>query len=198
MSGKATILIDGGYFDNINRYSKNTHNSAVDVHDFAEKLARTFGSDLLRCKFYHALPYLPEDPTDEQQERYEGAQSFFDTIDDQPKTQFEKKGRVKQEHADCPDCGNHFTYSSQKGVDVGIAVDLVEMASDQNSPGAFVLVSGDEDLQHAVRAAKDNHANVFLGYAYDPSASLYSAQQLRQEVDQHVNVVDGFLQDVTL
>lgn len=104
---------------------------------------------------------------------------------------------MKQERKNCPDCGSRFTSSSQKGVDVGIAVDLVKMASNANAPDTFILVSGDEDLKHAVRAAKDNHANVYLGFAYDPSHSLYSAQQLRQEVDHQINVVDGFLADVT-
>lgn len=199
MSDKSTVLIDGGYFDYINDYSKGVYGSGVDLHDFADKLSRAFGTELLRCNFYHAFPYVDDDdPSDRQLERRQSAQSFFDTLDGKPKCQFEEKGRVKQERETCPDCGSRFTSPSQKGVDVGIAVDLVSMASDRNAPDAFILVSGDEDMKHAVRAAKDNHANVYLGFAYDPSHSLYSAQQLRQEVDHQVNVVDGFLSDVTM
>ncbi len=103
---------------------------------------------------------------------------------------------MEREH--CPDCGNEFKDPSQKGVDVGIAVDLVKMAYSRNPTDAFILISGDEDLKHAVRAAKDNLSNVYLGYAYDSSAQLFSSQQLRQEVDHQVNVVDGFLEDVTV
>ena len=199
MSDKATVLVDGGYFDYINDYSREVHGNAIDLHDFGDKLARAFGCELLRCNFYHAFPYIDDDdPTDTQVDRRESAQSFFDTLDNKPKCQFEEKGRVKQESETCPDCSSRFTSPSQKGVDVGIAVDLVKMASNRNAPDAFVLVSGDEDLKHAVRAAKDNHANVYLGFAYDQSHDLYSAQQLRQEVDHQVNVVDGFLSDVTI
>ena len=199
MSDKATVLVDGGYFDYINDYSREVHGNAIDLHDFGDKLAREFGCELLRCNFYHAFPYVDDDdPTDTQIDRRESAQSFFDTLDNKPKCQFEEKGRVKQESEICPDCSSRFTSPSQKGVDVGIAVDLVKMASNRNAPDAFVLVSRDEDLKHAVRAAKDNHANVCLGFAYDQSHDLYSAQQLRQEVDHQVNVVDGFLSGVTI
>lgn len=198
MSDKSVVLVDGGYFDYINDYSREVHGSAINLHDFADKLARVFGGELLRCKFYHAYPYVDDDdPTEEQLRRRESTQSFFDTLDSQPKCQFTEKGRVKKERETCPECGTRFYFPSQKGVDVGIAVDLVKMASDKNSPGAFVLVSGDEDLTHAVRAAKDNHANIYLGYAYESSYNLYSSEQLRQEVDHQVNVVDGFLSDVT-
>lgn len=199
MSDKATVLVDGGYFDYINDYSREVHGDAIDLHDFADKLSRLFGCELLRCNFYHAFPYIDDDdPTDDQISHRESAQSFFDTLDGKPKCQFEEKGRVKEEYESCPNCGNTFSFHTQKGVDVGIAVDLVKMASNANAPGAFILVSGDEDLKHAVRAAKDNHANVFLGYAYDPSHQLYSSQQLRQEVDHQHNVVDRFLDDVTV
>lgn len=71
------------------------------------------------------------------------------------------------------------------------------MACDRNAPEAFILITGDEDLTHAARAAKDNHANVYLGYAYEASADLYSAQELRNEVDDKQNIANDFLNDVT-
>lgn len=198
MSDKAVILVDGGYFGYINSYCRDKHGSPIDMVAFSEKLCDHFGVDLLRTKYYDALPYVDNDsPTETQLDRRSSAQSFFDTIDGLQKCQFEEKGRVKLEHADCPECSEHFRKQSQKGVDVGIAVDMVEMACDRNAPGAFIVVSGDEDLKHAVRASKDNHANVFLGYAYDPSGDLYSSQVLRDEADGKVNVVDGFLTGTT-
>lgn len=200
MSDKAIILVDGGYFDNINSYCRSEFGDGIDLFHASRKICVEFGTELLRTKFYHSLPYVDSDnPTREQKERRRGAQSFFDTLDSQRKCQFEEKGRVKMSHADCPECGEHFRTPSQKGVDVGIAVDLVEMACDRNAPDAFILVSGDEDLKHAVRAAKDNHANVFLAYAYNPSYDLYSAQALRNEADHKLNLADGdFLEGVTL
>jgi len=71
------------------------------------------------------------------------------------------------------------------------------MALSTNPPDAFVIVSGDEDLTNAVRAAKDSHANVYLGYAHNPEHDLYSAKKLRREVDHQINIADGFLEEVT-
>lgn len=196
---RATILIDGGYFDNINDYSRDRYGSPIDIYQLSLELCSEFDVELMRTKFYHAMPYIDDGQSAEaQQEQRRSAQSFFDTIDNIRQCQFEEKGRVKLEHADCPDCGNHFTFPSQKGVDVGIAVDLVEMASDPNSPNSFIILSGDEDQKHAVRAAKNNHVTVFLAYAYDPSYDLYSAQALRQEVDDQINIVDGLVEGVPL
>jgi len=188
---RAIVLVDGGYFDYINNYSRDVHDSPIEIHQFSEELCAEFGLDLLRTKYYNAMPY--NDGTDEAEQRLQKAQSFFDTVDSIRQTQFEEKGRVKEEHHTCPECNEQFIDESQKGVDVGIAVDLVEMAADTNSPPAYILVSGDEDLKHAVRAAKDKHANVYLGYAYDPSHDLYSAEALRQEVDDMMNVADGLV-----
>lgn len=199
MSDRAIILVDGGYFDHINKYSKDQYGNGIDLYQLSLHLCDNFGVKLLRTKYYHSLPYIPNDPTEEERERQQSAQSFFDTIDSLRKCQFEEKGRVKREHADCPECDEHFTTRSQKGVDVGIAVDLVEMACDTNAPEAFILLSGDEDLKHAVRAAKDNHANVYLSYGFDQSAEIYSAQALRSEVDHKFNLLSGdFLEPTVL
>lgn len=198
MSDKAVVLIDGGYFDHINNYSLDEHGARVDFYKISVKLAQTFNSELLRTKYYHAYPFKDDsDPTDDQIESREKAQSFFDTVDNIDKHQFVNKGRVREERVTCENCGETFMDANQKGVDVGIAVDLVEMAYDQHSPDVFILISGDEDLTHAVSSAKGTHSNVYLAYAYDPAYDLYSSKQLRQAVDAKVNIVDGFLENVT-
>lgn len=198
MSDKAVILIDGGYFDHINGYCESEFGSRVDFYKLSQKLCQKFNAEHLRTKYYHAYPYKDDDdPTDAQIRSHQKAQSFFDTIDNIDKYQFENKGRVKQERHTCVECGETFRDESQKGVDVGIAVDLVEMAYEQHSPDVFILISGDEDLHHAVDAAKETLSNVYLAYAYNPSYDLYSSQKLRQVVDAKVNIADGFLSNVT-
>lgn len=191
---RAIVLIDGGYFDNINRLARSEYSAGIDIQAFSTTLCGEFECELLRTKYYHSMPYI-EEGTDDAEERRRRAQSFFDTIDAIENVQFEEKGRVRQVHADCPNCGTHFTHAKQKGVDVGIAVDLVEMSADRNSPAAYILVSGDEDMKHAVRAAKNNHANVFLGYGSETRYELYSSRALRREVDAQINVVE-FVGDV--
>jgi uncharacterized LabA/DUF88 family protein len=172
----SVVLIDGGYFDNVNNHVENEHSSPVDVEEFSRALCDHFDTDLLRSKFYHAPP-LDDQGVEDMSQR----QSFFDMIDNCHNHQFVRRGRVR------PETG------SQKGVDVGIAVDLVDMAHEQRAEG-FILFSGDEDLTHAVEAAKSTLHNVYVAYAADPDADLYVSQKLTQEADSGLNVIeDGWI-----
>jgi len=187
-------MIDGGYFSNIDYYAQNRIGDDVNLEAFSERLCSEFDVQYIRTKFYHAYPYKSDNPTQEEQKRYQNMQSFFDAIDKKRNHQFVERGRVKPQHFDCPDCGNNFTDPKQKGVDVGIAVDLVEMAN-QNQGQAFILVTGDEDLTHAVEIAKEKLCNVYMGFCADNSADLYVSSKLTQEVDDAVHMDLDFLQD---
>lgn len=193
------VLVDGGYFDYINRYAQDHYGSAVNIKAFGEKLSAHFDSQMLRLKYYHSLPYIDNTkPTPQEEERRRRAQSFFDTIDNLPHCQYVKAGRVQLTQHTCPHCNESYKIPTQKGTDVQIAVDLVKMAFDPHSPQSFIVVSGDEDLKHGLRVAKDTHSNIYLGYAYNPEYDLYSSQVIRQEADDKINIVDGFLHDVLL
>jgi len=177
---RAIVLVDGGYFDYINSYCRDVHGSKVDIQAFGEKIADYFGVDLLRLKYYHSLPYsdVNRELTPEEQAENERTQSFFDTVDNLTNCEHVKAGRVQESREHCPECNQTYLDRNQKGTDVQIAVDLAKMAFDQHSPECFILVAGDEDMIHGVRVAKDTHSNVYLGYAYDQSHQLFSAQLL--------------------
>lgn len=187
--GRGIVLIDGGYFDNINNFAENQFGSQINVEEFSNALCDTFNVDLLRSKFYHAAPYQ------DGGEDIAARQSFFDAIDNAHNHQFERTGRVRQNHVTCTECGEAFTELGQKGVDVGIAVDLVDMAH-QQGVDAFILVSGDEDLTHAVETAKEQLANVYLAFAARSAAGLYVSDKLSTEVDTAINLADdGYLSE---
>lgn len=194
MPDRGVIMIDGGYFDNINYYAQDRCGDTIDLEGFSERFCEEFGVSHLRTKFYHAYPYQSENPDEEEKRQYQRQQSFFDAIDRKRNHQFVERGRVKPQHADCPDCDTHFTQPKQKGVDVGIAVDLVEMAN-QNQGQAFILVSGDEDLKHAVEIAKEKLCNIYLAFTADGRDNLYVSKQLANEVDDGVNMTPDFLND---
>ncbi|MEZ3162277.1 NYN domain-containing protein [Halorubrum miltondacostae] len=168
----SVILIDGGYYDAVNNYVMDDHGSPIDIEEFSHALCDYFDTNLLRTKFYHAPPL-----NSEGEEDMSIRQSFFDMIDGCRNHQFVQRGRVR------PDTGN------QKGVDVGIAVDLVDMAHKQRAE-AFILFAGDEDLTHAVESAKDTLHNVYVAYGADPSEDLYVSQKLTQQADAGLNVVE--------
>ncbi|MFB6352577.1 MAG: hypothetical protein ABEJ92_00675, partial [Halobacteriales archaeon] len=98
---RGIVLIDGGYFDNINEVARGEHGSGIDIHELSRRLCSEFDADLLRTKYYHSMPYI-EDGAPDADERRRKAQSFFDTIDAIDNVQFEEKGRVREVHADCP------------------------------------------------------------------------------------------------
>lgn len=197
MSDRAVIMIDGGYFDNINYYAQDRCGGSIDLEAFSEYLCDEFDVQHLRTKFYHAYPYQSESPSEEEKEQYARQQKFFDAIDRKRNHQFVERGRVKRQHANCPECEEHFTEPKQKGVDVGIAVDLVEMAN-QNQGQAFILVSGDEDLKHAVEIAKEKLCNVYLAFTADGRESLYVSRKLANEVDDGVNMTPDFLENCVI
>lgn len=187
-------MVDGGYFDNIDRYAQNQHDKKLSLELLSEKLCGYFDVQHIRTKFYHSYPYQSEDPTKEERAVYSGKQSFFHAIDQKTNHQFVERGRVRRQHADCPECDASFTTPKQKGVDVGIAVDLVEMAN-ENQGQAFILVAGDEDLRHAVEIAKEKLCNVYLAFTADSQAGLYVSRKLANEVDDGVNMKPNFLKD---
>lgn len=186
-------MIDGGYFDNVNYYAQDRCGGSIDLEAFSDRLCNYFDVRHLRTKFYHAYPFQSNDPSEQEKERYARKQEFFDAIDRKRNHQFVERGRVKQQYAECPECDEHFTEPKQKGVDVGIAVDLVEMAN-QNQGQAFILVSGDEDLKHAVEIAKEKLCNVYLAFTADGKGGLYVSRKLAKEVDDGVNMTPEFLE----
>jgi uncharacterized LabA/DUF88 family protein len=170
---KSVVLIDGGYYDYVNNHVRETYGKPIDTEEFSRTLCDHFDTDLLRAKFYHAPPL-----NDQGEEDMSQRQSFFDMIDGCHNHQFVRRGRVKS------DTGK------QKGVDVGIAVDLVDMAH-QGKAEAFILFTGDEDLTHAVEAAKSTLHNVYVAYAADSDEELYVSQKLTQEADSGLNIVEN-------
>jgi hypothetical protein len=72
---KAIVVIDGGYFDNLNQYLQNTKGKRLDVEKLSLKVCE--GMDHLRTRFYHANPYQSETPTQDEKDRYANAQKFF-------------------------------------------------------------------------------------------------------------------------
>lgn len=196
MSDKAVILIDGGYFDNVNSYAEDVVGQQIDFDEFSSKLCREFDCELLRTKYYNAFPYQDDNPTDGQQQYYESRQRYYEAINNKRKHQFVEMGRVRDTHHDCPECGDHFVDQSQKGVDVGIAVDLVDMAH-EGTADVFILVSGDEDMTLAVDRAKEELCNVYNAFttAGYPPHHLYASSKLTTEADGVVKMDEEWLED---
>ena len=193
-NGKAVILMDGGYVENVSDVAEHHHGPEMDIEALSSKLVDEFDVDHVRTKFYHSYPYQDQDPSEDQQQYYAQRKSFYDAIDRKDKHEFVPRGEVKKHPERCRDCGHTWSNFSQKGVDVGIAVDLVHMAY-QGGLDSIILVAGDGDLVHAIEAAKDAYVNVFVAYCEDRSSQISYAEDIVTEADRTIELTPEYLSD---
>lgn len=189
---RGVVLMDGGYVENISDVAEAEHGAAVDIEGLSIALSTEFGLDHVRTKFYHAYPYQDESPTAKQRDFYAKRKSFYDSINRKDNHEFVDRGEVKRSIGHCRSCGNSWREYSQKGVDVGIAVDLVDMAY-SGRVDALVLVSGDGDLVHAIEAAKNAYVNVFVACCDADGHNIGFADSVTTEADRYVEIDTEYL-----
>jgi len=192
--GRGVILMDGGYVENVSDVAEEEYGVEADIAKLSTKLADEFRINHVRTKFYHAYPYQDDTPTEEQQQLYAKRKSLYDAIDRKDDHEFVDRGEVKKHRVNCWECDNHWETYGQKGVDVGIAVDLVDIAH-RGRLDSVVLVSGDGDLVHAVESAKNAYANVYVAYCDEPNHTISYAESITTEADRSTQITIDFLQD---
>ncbi|MCK4460109.1 MAG: NYN domain-containing protein [Methanosarcinales archaeon] len=192
---KAVVLIDGGYFDHLKYYLQDKRSNSIDVEKLSLKVCE--GMDHIRTKFYHANPYQSNNPTPEEQRRYQSAQKFQYAINRIQNHEFVGVGRVKSNHVKCPKCGESYRTFKQKGVDVAIALDLVKMARKRVSD-VFILITGDEDFTSAVEMAQEELCNVIVYYSHDSGYNLFGSKRLNNIASDRINMTLDFLEECAM
>lgn len=201
MTSKIVILIDGGYFDNLNNYLKHEKGKKISLEKLSEKIVGN--KHHLRTKYYNAYPYQSDNPTPREKEVYKGAQQFFYSINRFKNHEFVNVGRVRPKSCECPHCKKEFRKPEQKGVDVGLALDLVKMAR-KNVANEFALISGDEDLTAAIEMAQEELCNVIVYYVsagYYVSGSkhnIYGSIKLNNMASYRVRMDLAFLESCAM
>jgi hypothetical protein len=69
-NGKAIILMDDGYVENVSDVAEHHHGPEMDIEAVSSKLVDEFDVDHVRTKFYHSYPYQDQYPSQDQQEYY--------------------------------------------------------------------------------------------------------------------------------
>ena len=108
------------------------------------------------------------------------------------KISFNESGKLKVRDSDkCHNC-NHQDYRLQeKGVDVGIAVDMVEKAL-TNTVNEHVLVSSDTDLIPAIKIIKASGSSVvYVGFS-NKTTNAIIAKADRTEIIRHQEIIDAY------
>ncbi|MBU7015145.1 MAG: NYN domain-containing protein [Theionarchaea archaeon] len=104
---------------------------------------------------------------------------------------------MRPKACECPHCRQEFLKPEQKGVDVGLALDLVKMAR-KRVADKFVLVSGDEDLTAAVEMAQEELCNVIVYYVSDREQNIYGSKKLCDAASDRVRMDLPFLESCAL
>ncbi len=105
---------------------------------------------------------------------------------------YNESGKLKVRDSDiCKNCSHHDLRMQEKGVDVGIAVDMVVDAL-QHKAEKLVLVSSDTDLLPAVKAAKAAGANVtYVGFSNKTTKAIV-AESHETEIIRDREIIDAF------
>ncbi len=183
---KAAILIDGAYLEML--MIKEHNRAQVDYHKLAvglvKKMSRLVGShiDLLRTYYFHALPWAPPEPSDEEKERVSKKRGFFHRLEYLPRFTV-KLGRTQRVLND-----DGSTTYQQKGVDVMLAADMIYLAA-RGLVDHVILLAPDSDYVPAVRLVKDLGVVVHLVHG----GNLAASAEMRKECDERIELDAEFV-----
>lgn len=168
---KTAIFIDGVY---IGKFQKQTGKQIS-----FEKLNNELTRDEFRVRtyYYTCMPYLSDPPTREEKELYGKIERFHDAINKIPRFEI-KLGRLQK-------VNGKFT---QKGVDMQLGVDLVQMSASKQIDKA-ILIANDSDFVYAIEKAKSAGVVTTLVYFSDDEIN----PSLVKAADEKIKIDDAFV-----
>ena len=188
-SERVAIFIDGSNF----YHGLRAMFQRSDV-DF-ERLSKKLCSDRKHVRTYYYIVPLNQK---ENPQAYSQQQKFFSYLDRVPYLE-RRLGRLvrRRQELECPHCKQKFQrdFHLEKGVDVKIAMDMLDMAVKKIYDIA-ILVSGDGDFSNAIRAVKEQGLSVENAYfPRDPFGRTGHSWELMQVSDKFINLNSDFMKD---
>ena len=165
---KAAVFIDAGYLIKLLSIKK----KRIDFLKLSNEL--TTGTNRIKTIFYDTLPIQG---TPEGNALYSKTQKFHSKISSLPNFEV-KLGRLQ----------NRDGIFVQKGVDMRLGVDVVQMSMKKEIDIA-ILITADSDFEYAVEKAKGAGVKVFL--AYFPISKINST--FLKSVDNQIPLTDDLL-----
>jgi uncharacterized LabA/DUF88 family protein len=166
--GRVAIFLDGGYLDKVVYFDH--ANKRLDFEKLIGEMAKP--DDLIRCYYYHCLPYQSNPPAEEERKRFASKQKFFHALSHLSRFQV-RLGKLVSRGID----QNGERILVQKRVDTMVGVDMALLAG-KGKITRLVLFSGDSDLIPAIEAVKSEGVVVTLWHGSfslntSPSQDLY-------------------------
>ena len=181
---RAAVFVDGGYIEKL--LKKGFGMPQIDYGKLAMEIVQhgaTPGEvSLLRTYYYDCPPYQGSPPTADESRRLAGKQSFFAKLGRLPRFEV-RLGKLAYR-------GHNSTGQPifvQKGVDIMLGVDMVQLAATRQIQRA-VLLAGDSDFVPALQAVKQHGVLVVLwhGPKGGPNGTVH--QELWDEADERFEI----------
>ena len=156
------IFIDAAYLAYVLKMEHNQ--KKIDLSKFAKKMADLSGNpDVLRAYYYDSLPYLSQNPSPDEQDRFNRKTGYIEAIKRIP--------RMEVRLGVCefrPTSENGF---KQKQVDMMLGVDLVKLAIKGKIDDAALFI-GDSDFLPAIEVVKNEGVSVHLFHGLNAHKSV--------------------------
>ncbi|MEX0779222.1 MAG: NYN domain-containing protein, partial [Balneolales bacterium] len=136
--------------------------------------------ELLRTYYYHCLPHQSSNPSQEEKDRFSGAQKFYKRLNHLDSFTVQL-GKMAFRGID----DDGYSIYEQKRVDVMLATDIV-MHSTKRLITHAVLLTGDSDFLPAIEIAKSEGVHLTLYYCEKtrPHDELLDLVDSRRKIDE--------------
>jgi len=168
---KTAIFIDGIHIEKFQLI----HDKQISFKKLNDELTK--GDFRVRTYFYTCVPFLSDPPTKDELELFKKVEKFHNAIDKIPRFEI-KLGRIQK-------INGKYT---QKGVDMQLGVDMVQMSTSKQIDKA-ILLANDSDFVYAIKKAKEAGVVTTLVYFSDDKINTV----LEKVADEKIKLDDAFL-----
>lgn len=163
--------------------------------DIRGLITNIISGDDIEIKYYGAkvkvINHQGEEVFNKSRSFSDNSRRLKNTLNQQS-IKYVESGKLKLRDSDlCKNCGHQDLRFQEKGVDVGIAVDMIVDASSGNVEQAVIL-SSDTDLIPAIKVVKSLISSVvYLGFS-DKLTNAINSQVTRTETIRDNEIIDAF------
>ncbi len=178
---RTAVFLDGAYLDKV--CEVHFRGVRVDYKRIVDEIV--VNEDLLRVYYYHCLPYVSTSPTKDEEIRLQKKKRYFTAISNLPRFEV-RLGRLAfrgSSQAQKP-------IFIQKGVDVMMAVDMVQLAATRQVEH-IVIITADSDFIPAIKAVKEH--GVITSIWSSPSGSRTAHGGLMEACDERQVITEELI-----
>jgi len=176
------VFIDDGFLSKLSKYFGDGKYLKFHRLDFAKKICKKEGLFCEKIFVYTAPPFQSDKPTKTEVERKEGYDKFVTSLNKEGIVV--REGRCQRLKID-----GDYIYS-QKGVDILLAIDLLNISRDYPEVKKIILIASDRDFVPVISDLEKRDIKIIL-YTYfekGRKAAFSTSNHLIKSVFRYVNL----------